>query len=130
MAWALVPVLCAGITAPPAAAEGCSGAAAQAQPLPGQDVQIPSPGKIAPLSRPIGHKPVGANDKAPLPNIGQLLAQALAPKSATVQQQAAVAPVTPVPKPGTAQAPIAAAALPAPTSGSCGTTAIPPTIRC
>ncbi len=114
MAWALVPVLCAGITAPPAAAEGCSGAAAQAQPLPGQDVQIPSPGKIAPLSRPIGHKPVGANDKAPLPNIGQLLAQALAPKSATVQQQAAVAPVTPVPKPGTAQAPIAAAALPAP----------------
>ena len=115
MAWALVPVLCAGITAPPAAAEGCSGAAAQAQPLPGQDVQIPSPGKIAPLSRPIGHKPVGANDKAPLPNIGQLLAQALTPKSATVQQQAAVAPVAPVPKPGTAQAPIAAAALPAPT---------------
>lgn len=114
MAWALVPVLCAGITAPPAAAEGCSGAAAQAQPLPGQDVQIPSPGKIAPLSRPIGHKPVGANDKAPLPNIGQMLAQALAPKSATVQQQAAVAPVTPVPKPGTAQAPIAAAPLPAP----------------
>ena len=114
MAWALVPVLCAGITAPPAAAEGCSGAAAQAQPLPGQDVQIPSPGKIAPLSRPIGHKPVGANDKAPLPNIGQLLAQALTPKSATVQQQGAVAPVTPVPKPGTAQAPIAAAPLPAP----------------
>jgi hypothetical protein len=114
MAWALVPVLCAGITAPPAGAEGCSGAAAQAQPLPGQDVQIPSPGKIAPLSRPIGHKPVGANDKAPLPNIGQLLAQALAPKSATVQQQAAVAPVAPVPKPGTTQAPIAAAPLPAP----------------
>jgi len=114
MAWTLVPVLCAGITAPPAAAEGCSGAAAQAQPLPGQDVQIPSPGKIAPLSRPIGHKPVGANDKAPLPNIGQLLAQALAPKSATVQQQAAVAPVAPVPKPGTAQVPVAAAPLPAP----------------
>ena len=113
-AWALVPVLCAGITAPPAAAEGCSGAAAQAQPLPGQDVQIPSPGKIAPLSRPIGHKPVGANDKAPLPNIGQLLAQALAPKSAPVQQQAAVAPVAPVPKPDTAMAPIAAAPLPAP----------------
>ena len=111
MAWALVPVLCAGITAPPAAAEGCSGAAAQAQPLPGQDVQIPSPGKIAPLSRPIGHKPVGANDKAPLPNIGQLLAQALTPKSAPVQQQAAVAPV---PKPDTATAPIAAAPLPAP----------------
>ena len=113
MAWALVPVLCAGITAPPAAAEGCSGAAAQAQPLPGQDVQIPSPGKIAPLSRPIGHKPVGANDKAPLPNIGQMLAQALAPKAAPVQQQAAVAPV-PKPDTGTAQAPIAAAPLPVP----------------
>ena len=113
MAWALVPVLCAGITAPPAAAEGCSGAAAQAQPLPGQDVQIPSPGKIAPLSRPIGHKPVGANDKAPLPNIGQMIAQALAPKAAPVQQQAAVAPV-PKPDTGTAQAPIAAAPLPVP----------------
>lgn len=113
MAWALVPVLCAGITAPPAAAEGCSGAAAQAQPLPGQDVQIPSPGKIAPLSRPIGHKPVGANDKAPLPNIGQMLAQALAPKAAPVQQQAAVA-LVPKPDTGTAQAPIAAAPLPVP----------------
>jgi hypothetical protein len=93
MACALVPVLCAGLTAPPASAEGCSGAAAQAQPLPGQDVQIPSPGKIAPLSRPIGHKPVGANDKAPLPNIGQILAQVLKPTAAAVQQQGAVVPV-------------------------------------
>ncbi len=115
MACALVPVLCAGLTAPPASAEGCSGAAAQAQPLPGQDVQIPSPGKIAPLSRPIGHKPVGANDKAPLPNIGQILAQVLNPTAAAVQQQAAVVPVAPLPQPvAAAAAPIAA--LPAPTA--------------
>ena len=39
-------------TAPPAAALGCSGAAAQAQPGPGQDIQIPSPGKIAPFTMP------------------------------------------------------------------------------
>ena len=114
MAWALVPVLCAALTAPPASAEGCSGAAAAAQPLPNQDVQIPSPGKIAPLSRPIGHKPVGANDKAPLPNIGQILASVLKPSAAAVQQQAGVAPV-PVPKPSAAAAPVPVAALPAPT---------------
>ena len=77
-AWALTPVLCAALTAAPANAEGCSGAAAQAQPSPAQAVQIPSPGKIAPFGRPAGHKPVGANDQAPLPNIGQMLAQALA----------------------------------------------------
>ena len=106
-ACAVVPVLCAALTAPTAAAEGCSGAAALAQPAPNQAVQIPSPGKIAPLNRPIGHKPVGANDQAPLPNIGQLLAQALTPKSAVTNKQAAVAPV---PKPtSTAQAPVAAA---------------------
>ena len=111
-AWVLVPVLCAALTAPTASAEGCEGAAAQAQPLPNQAFEIPNPSKIAPLSRPLGHKPTGANDQAPLPNLGKLLAQALAPKSAPVQQQAAVAPV-PKPIAGTAQAPVAAAPVPA-----------------
>jgi len=125
MAWALVPVLCAALTAPPASAEGCSGAAAAAQPLPNQDVQIPSPGKIAPLSRPIGHKPVGANDKAPLPNIGQILASVLKPNAAAVQQQAGVAPV-PVPKPSAAAAPVPVAALPAPTVAVAAPGDLPP----
>ena len=112
-AWALTPVLCAALTAAPANAEGCSGAAAQAQPSPAQAVQIPSPGKIAPFGRPAGHKPVGANDQAPLPNIGQMLAQALAPKSAQTQKQAAVVP-SPQPITGAAPAPAAVAAAPAP----------------
>ena len=123
MAWALVPVLCAGLTAPTAAAEGCSGAAAQAQPLPNQDVQIPSPGKIAPLSRPIGHKPVGANDTAPLPNLGQILASVLKPNSAAVQQQAGVAPV---PKPHAPTAPAPVAALPAPSVAVAAPGDLPP----
>jgi len=76
-ATALIPVLCAVPAAPPASAFGCSGAAAAAQPGPGQDVQIPNPGKIAPFTRPIGHRPVGANDQAPPPTIGQLLARAV-----------------------------------------------------
>ena len=112
-AWALVPVLCAGLTAPTASAEGCSGAAAQAQPLPGQDIQIPSPGKIAPLTRPLGHKPIGANDAAPLPNIGQILAQVLNPNAAQAQKAAAVVPA-PQPVSPVAPAPVAAAPLPAP----------------
>lgn len=61
----------------------------------------------------MGHKPVGANDAAPLPNIGQILAQVLTPKSAAVQQQAAVVPV-PKPNAAAVPAPVAAAALPAP----------------
>ncbi len=93
---ALIPVLCAVPAAPPAHAFGCSGAAAAAQPGPGQDVQIPSPGKIAPFTRPMGHRPAGANEQAPPPTIGQLLAQALGVTAAPVQQQAAVAPVVPV----------------------------------
>lgn len=106
-ATALIPVLCAVPAAPPASAFGCSGAAAAAQPGPGQDVQIPNPGKIAPFTRPIGHRPVGANDQAPPPTIGQLLARALGVNAAPVQQQAAVAPVVPV-----------VPTVPAPTAGT------------
>jgi len=83
--------------APTALADPCEGAAAQAQPLPNQAFQIPSPSRLAPFNRPIGHKPVGANDASPLPKLGLLpaLLKALTPppvKSAQVQQQAAVVP--------------------------------------
>lgn len=125
MACAIVPVLCAALTAPLANAEGCSGAAAQAKPSPGQDVQIPSPGKIAPFNRPIGHKPIGANDQAPLPNLGQILARALNPNSAAVQQQAAVAPV-PKPNTGAVPAPVAAAPVPAPAAAIPAQSNLPP----
>ncbi|WP_373693404.1 DUF4185 domain-containing protein [[Mycobacterium] burgundiense] len=97
MATTAVIGLCVAIgVAPAAVAEPCTGAAAAAQPLPEQAVQIPSPSAIAPLQRPIGHKPPGANESAPLPKLGQLplaILKALVPKSAQVQQQAAVAPV-------------------------------------
>jgi hypothetical protein len=94
MAWVLVLGLSATVAvAPPAAADPCEGASAEAQPLPGQAYQIPSPSAIAPFDRPIGHKPVGANDQAPLPKLGLLgLLKAILPSSKPVQKQAAVTP--------------------------------------
>ena len=113
MAWALVLGLSATVAvAPPAAADPCEGASADAQPLPGQAYQIPSPSAIAPLDRPIGHKPVGANDQAPLPKLGLLgLLKSILPTKGQVQKQAAVTP-----SPGTAnsQTPAAAQQAPAP----------------
>lgn len=110
-------LIVAGVVAPPpASAEPCTGAAAAAQPLPNQAFRIPSPSAIAPFNRPIGHKPVGANDSAPLPKLGLLpaLLKALTPPPATVQKQAAVVP-TPKPVPAQQAAPApAAAAAPAP----------------
>ncbi|BBZ74775.1 hypothetical protein MANY_01120 [Mycolicibacterium anyangense] len=100
--------------APPASAEPCQGASADAQPLPNQAFEIPNPSRIAPFDRPIGHKPAGANDEAPLPKLGQLplaIIKALIPNSGQVQKQGAVAPV----KPGTTtQTPPAAQQAPAP----------------
>jgi hypothetical protein len=58
-------------------------------------------------------KPRKKPNAAPLPNIGQMLAQVLTPKSAAVQQQAAVVPV-PKPNAAAVPAPVAPAALPAP----------------
>jgi hypothetical protein len=87
-------------TAPPATADPCTGAAADIQPPPAQNVEIPNPSQFRPYL-PIGHMPVGANPRAPLPRLGQLpLAilkaltprSAAAPRSAPVQQQAAVVP--------------------------------------
>lgn len=103
--------------APQANAEPCEGAAAQAQPLPTQAFEIPSPSRLAPFNRPIGHMPAGANDEAALPKLGLLpaLLKALTPppqRSAQVQQQAAVVP-SPHPN-GTTHQPPAAKPAPAP----------------
>lgn len=110
--------------APAASAEPCEGAAAAARPLPGQAFQIPSPSALAPFNRPIGHKPAGANDQAPLPKLGQLplailkaLIPAQQPQSGQVRQQAAVAPV-PSPTAAAPQQPAAAQPAPAPAAAA------------
>jgi len=134
MALALVLGLCAAVgVAPPAAADPCEGASAAAQPLPNQAFQIPNPSAIAPFDRPIGHKPAGANDQAPLPKLGQLplaILRTFIPNSGQVQRQAAVAPS---PKPGTGntqtpadvqQAPTPVAAQPAPSTAPPGTSIV------
>jgi hypothetical protein len=119
---AAVGLIVAGVVAPPAAADPCTGAAAEAQPMANQAFRIPSPSAIAPFNRPIGHKPIGANDAAPLPKLGLLPAilKALTPRSAPVQQQAAVVP-QPSPggnqQPAPAARPVPAAAAPAPDMG-------------
>lgn len=112
--------------APPANAEPCTGAAAEAQPpsAPNATATPALPGLNGP---PIGHKPPKANDRAPLPNLGRLsrsLLNAFTPRSARVQQQAGVAPPPAPPAPGPDAAAIAApppapapAAAPAPPPG-------------
>lgn len=129
MASALAAGLCAGLcvatgVAPPASAEPCEGASAEAQPLPNQAFQIPKPSGIAPFDRPIGHKPAGANDQAPLPKLGELI-KSLIPQSSQVQKQAAVAPS---PKPGaaTTQTPAAAQPAPAPAAAAGPPSTAPP----
>ena len=125
MVWALVLGLSATVAvAPPAAADPCEGAAAQAQPLPGQAYQIPSPSAIAPFDRPIGHKPVGANDQAPLPQLGLLgLLKAILPTKGQVQKQAAV---TPSPGATNTQTPAAAQQTPAPAPVAAQPSTAPP----
>jgi len=109
--------------APPATAEPCTGAAAAAQPpaAPNAGATPALPGLGRP---PIGHRPAGADEHAPLPKLGQLplaIINALSPRSAPVRQQAAVVPpprpAVPgnQPAPNVAQpAPDAAPAQPAP----------------
>ncbi len=113
--------------APQANAEPCEGAAAEAQPLPTQAFEIPSPSRLAPFNRPIGHMPSGANDQAALPKLGLLpaLLKALTPpRAAAVQQQAAVVP-SPNPN-GTTQQRAPEAAKPAPAPAAAAVPAAPP----
>src|SRR5262245_31608147 len=114
MASASAIVLCAAIgVAPPAFAEPCQGAAAAAQP-PAESAETPD----LPSSsdrRPIGQRPSNAHDGAPLPRLGQIpsrILSSLSPRSAQVEQQAAVAP-SPTPPDAAAQQP-APQAAPAP----------------
>ncbi len=86
--------------APPAGAEPCTGAAADAQPptAPNASATPEMPGISGP---PIGHRPRKANDSAPLPNLGRLsrsLLNSFMPQSGRVQQQAGVVP-PPAPPP-------------------------------
>lgn len=115
---ATIGLVAAIVVAPPAAAEPCTGAAAEAQPptAPNAAATPEVPGVSGP---PIGHRPSKANDSAPLPNLGRLsrsILSAFVPQSARVQQQAGVAP-PPAPPAVPDAAPIAQPAPPAPAPG-------------
>jgi hypothetical protein len=83
--------------APPATALTCNAPEANVDPPPSPAV-VPSP---SPLGRlPIGLRPRGANDQAPLPQLGPLISALIhqnAQGAAPVQQQAAVVPPGPNP---------------------------------
>jgi hypothetical protein len=104
--------LIAAITvAPPANAELCS----SAPPPPGA-AAAQTPALPWPLNHlPIGRRPPGADEHAPLPSLGQLplaILNSLSPHSAPVQQQAAVVPP---PNPaGTANQPLPNVSQPVP----------------
>jgi D-arabinan endo alpha-(1,5)-arabinofuranosidase len=120
--------------APPATAEPCTGAAAAAQPPADPAPTPPMPASTG--GPPTGHRPPNANERAPLPRLGQLPrallnAFGLSPRTSRVQQQAAVVPA-PVP-PGTGnqpppnaiqQAPAPAAATPPPPASPPGTSLV------
>ena len=87
-------VVATGLT-PRANAEPCTGPAANAAP-PVNEPALPVPAGNGQL--PIGRRPSGANDGAPLPKLGPLIASLLQPNppyTAPVQQQAAVVPARP-----------------------------------
>jgi len=100
IALASATVLTAAIAvAPPASAEPCTGAAAAIQPpaAPNAEQTPELPGLNR---RPIGQRPRGANEDAPLPRLGQL------PRPrGQVQQQAAVVPPPQPPPPAPAPQP-------------------------
>lgn len=105
------------VTAPPALADPCTGAAAEIQPPAGAGTrETPDlPGG----RRPTGQRPRNANDNAPLPSLGRFIFNALTPHSGRVRQQAAVQPQPVPPNPAnqmapSPQAPAPAAAQPAP----------------
>src|SRR6476659_6632947 len=112
MASAAAIGLCVAVgVAPPAIAEPCQGAAAAAQPpsAPAETPDLPSSSD----RRPIGQRPRNANEGAPLPRLGRIpsrILSSLSPRSAQVEQQAAVAP-SPTP-PGAADQQPAAQPVP------------------
>jgi hypothetical protein len=120
---AAIGLIAAISVAPSATADPCTGAAANIQPPPGAAAE-PTQTLPWPFNHlPIGRKPAGANESAPLPSLGALPAAiigAFAPHAASVHQQAAVIPAPSPPGTGnqhpptaTQQGPVAAAAQPA-----------------
>ena len=103
--------LCVAIgVAPPAAAEPCTGEAAAAQPDVAPARSLPTAGGL-----PTGHRPPNANARAPLPRLGQIpsaILNALSPRTARVQQQAAVDPSPTPPVAANQQPPAAAQPIP------------------
>ena len=103
--------LCVAIgVAPPATAEPCTGEAAAAQPDVAPTRSLPAAGGL-----PTGHRPPNANARAPLPRLGQIpsaILNALSPRSARVQQQAAVEPSPTPPVAANQQPPAAAQPVP------------------
>jgi hypothetical protein len=80
-----------GIDAPPAGAATCNAPEANIDPPPGSPT-TPA-GQL-----PVGRRPAGTNDRAPLPKLGPLLSRLLSPipqYANPVQQQAAVVPAAP-----------------------------------
>ncbi|MCV7386203.1 DUF4185 domain-containing protein [Mycolicibacter longobardus] len=114
---AMVPAVVLGLVlatefAPPAMAATCNAPEANIDPPPGSPAT--GAGQL-----PIGRRPRGTNDLAPLPKLGPLIAALINPNG-TIKQQAAVVP--PAPYPGGQVAPNAAQpvqpAQPAPNAGA------------
>lgn len=103
----VVTLSLSGGVAPAARAEPCDNAAANAPAPAAQNVETapwtpiqgrgPAPATASP---PTGHRPRGADENAPLPQLGQLsraILTALDPRTGQVRQQAAALPAPPVP---------------------------------
>lgn len=115
----MVPAVALGMViavdaAPPAAAATCNAPEANIDPPPGspstQAGQLPPAGRL-----PLGRRPGGANERAPLPKLGPLISRLLSPipqYANPVQQQAGVVPGATDPS-GAAQAAVPNAAQPA-----------------
>jgi len=99
--------------APPANAMPCNAPEANIPP-PTTPAAMPAPAPV--VQQPTGRRPSNANDSAPLPKLGPLIASLIKPGagarySAPLQNQAAVVPPNP-PAPGNPQAPNANQAAP------------------
>lgn len=121
-----IGLVVAGAPAPPASALPCSAPEANVDPPASLATQPPSVTPVSPRPQPpTGRRPRGANERAPLPKLGPLIAALLKPSAqyaAPLQHQAAVIPPGPTPpgagtqpSPNAAQLnPNPAAAQPAP----------------
>jgi Domain of unknown function (DUF4185) len=110
---AAIGLIAAICVAPPASADddGCS----NAPPPPSLSPNVGAPTPSLPHLPPLGRKPVGANQHAPLPRLGPLISALLHPGSrysASKQNEAAVIPPPNPPGAGNQQPPNAIAPIP------------------